>query len=295
MTNPVSPESALHFSNAMPVIGTILNELVPLAILDASGIIADANEAFCRLSGYTRNELIARPHTYICNVDDNTQLREHIWHTLRSNGTWSGELQHRHKDGNAYWVAMHIYPYHASKKHPIGYIVVKEDINARKKLEHHAATDPLTALYNRAKFNEIVALELEQFRRAALPASLIICDVDHFKNVNDTFGHLFGDKALQLIAHAIRTNIRSSDTAARWGGEEFIILLPNTPLENALLVAEKIRQAIEAAEFQKTLRLTASFGAAELRKHDNASSWFRRADEALFQAKEQGKNRVNSG
>ncbi|MBN2894841.1 MAG: GGDEF domain-containing protein [Campylobacterales bacterium] len=189
-------------------------------------------------------------------------------------------------------IRLHLHSLRTSQDFPHRYVAIKESIHERKRLETLASIDPLTKLYNRAHFNALMELELNRQQRSSLHASLILCDIDDFKKINDTYGHLFGDKALSYVAQTIAHSIRKHDVAARWGGEEFIILLPDTQLEQALHVAQKIRLALTHAEFQKTVTLTASFGVTQLRRNENATSWFHRTDEALYKAKQSGKNRV---
>ncbi len=198
----------------------------------------------------------------------------------------------RHKSEAPFWVNLYLHTLDVSPSSPHHYVAIKESIDERKRLEHAATVDSLTKLYNRTHFNNLLEFEFSRQQRNRQHASLILCDIDDFKKINDTYGHLFGDKALRHVADTIAHSIRKHDIAARWGGEEFIILLPDTDLEKALHVAQKICHAIAHAEFQKTITITASFGVTQLRRSDNTASWFGRTDEALYKAKQQGKNRV---
>lgn len=159
--------------------------------------------------------------------------------------------------------------------------------------EHLAGTDQLTGLNNRRRFKEFLDQELARRRRHPAPLSLLLLDIDHFKQVNDTHGHEVGDLVLKELAKLLLHNVRRSDTPARWGGEEFLVLLPATDAEAAVKLAEKLRLSVEKHDFPKVGRVTASFGVASLQDdEDDESNLLRRVDQALYQAKNEGRNRV---
>lgn len=160
-------------------------------------------------------------------------------------------------------------------------------------LEYQASHDSLTGLNNRNKFKEIYGKEIRRGFRYKNDLSLIIFDLDFFKNINDTYGHQIGDEVLKDISQVVLGNVREHDIVVRWGGEEFLILLPETSLEGSLNVAQKIRMEIEDKEFSsKNLKLTASFGIASLKDGDDESTLLERTDEALYEAKKSGRNKV---
>ena len=163
---------------------------------------------------------------------------------------------------------------------------------AEIKLGEMAVKDSLTGLYNRYKFDDTARQQIALSKRHSYPISLILCDIDHFKKVNDIHGHLSGDTVLKEVSQFIMEMVRESDTVARWGGEEFAILLPNTTLHNAKQVAEKIRKHIEKASSASICQVSISCGVSELLEDDTQISWFKRADEALYEAKASGRNRV---
>jgi diguanylate cyclase (GGDEF)-like protein len=157
----------------------------------------------------------------------------------------------------------------------------------------HANNDQLTGALNRRVFDQFIQKAVFEFQRYREPFSLIICDIDHFKKINDNFGHNFGDEIIKQLHQELTKILRSSDSIARWGGEEFAILLPKTGLDVAVNVAEKVREYISNAEFVGQYPLTISIGVSELRIEDKAEDWFDRADKALYHAKESGRNRVS--
>ncbi|MBF0265517.1 MAG: diguanylate cyclase [Gammaproteobacteria bacterium] len=158
--------------------------------------------------------------------------------------------------------------------------------------EHKANYDQLTNIYNRRKFEDIFNYELLQTHRAGLDLSIAILDIDFFKQFNDTFGHQIGDEVLVTLSNVVLRNIRNSDTFARWGGEEFVLIMPRTNIEAAYNVCEKLRQIIERSLVIKEQVITVSIGLAQLKEKDNLHSLFKRCDHALYQAKENGRNQV---
>ncbi|MGA9163790.1 MAG: diguanylate cyclase [Thiobacillus sp.] len=173
---------------------------------------------------------------------------------------------------------------------------LRVEIGERKvieeQLEQLAATDPLTLLLNRRKFEELLEYEIERDRRYQTGLSLVFCDIDRFKRINDEHGHDVGDGVLRLFAQTLKSSVRKSDIVARWGGEEFMLLLVNTTPEIAGVMTEQIRMEIEAFDFPAVGKVTASFGATRLLDGDNLGALIKRADVALYQAKKNGRNRV---
>lgn len=160
------------------------------------------------------------------------------------------------------------------------------------KLRHQTRTDNLTGLGNRALLNDRLGLELARAARMATPLSVVLMDVDHFKQVNDRFGHLAGDEVLKAMAAILRREARQTDTAGRWGGEEFLILCPDTSLDHAVILAERIRQGIVHHAFVTGARHSASFGLTQWQGGETVDSVLARADAALYRAKENGRDRV---
>jgi two-component system cell cycle response regulator len=159
---------------------------------------------------------------------------------------------------------------------------------------HSAITDKLTGLYNRRYFDHFLDFELKRSSRQKASLALLMMDIDNFKQINDTLGHLFGDKILNKLGDIIKSIIRETDLAARYGGEEFAIVMSNTGLEEAVEIAERMRKAISACNFDiKKLPTTVSIGVA-LYPSDSTSlqDLVSNADRALYRAKHKGKNRV---
>lgn len=157
-----------------------------------------------------------------------------------------------------------------------------------------ASTDALTGALNRHGFHELAGGELQRALRYHRKLSMIIADVDHFKRINDSHGHAVGDRVLIELACLIRDNMRGTDIFARWGGEEFIILAPETSAEEAARLAEKLRLLFETFHAKDLPKFTVSFGVAEFAKGDNLEALFAKADQALYLAKDTGRNRVET-
>ncbi|MFK5925198.1 MAG: diguanylate cyclase [Desulfuromusa sp.] len=161
-----------------------------------------------------------------------------------------------------------------------------------QQVEQLAVTDTLTETYNRRKFDEVFADEHQHAEHEKSPFSLIMLDLDHFKRVNDKFGHSAGDQVLKRLCRLIRGLIRQGDLLIRWGGEEFILLLPATALEEAVPFAERVRLEVEQEAFPMVGQITISLGVAQFQKGDSIDALLKRVDNALYQAKQNGRNRV---
>ncbi len=169
-------------------------------------------------------------------------------------------------------------------------------LGANEQLQSLSRTDALTQLNNRGYWEERLNSELHRVQRTKEPSSLIMFDIDHFKNVNDTFGHQAGDEVIRETSRLLRETMRTTDIAGRYGGEEFAVILVDTPAKNALIFADRLRQRIEELTVNYdnlTIKFTISLGVAEynsnIREH---TQWIEHADNALYQAKESGRNKV---
>ena len=166
----------------------------------------------------------------------------------------------------------------------------------------HATMDALTGFYNRHQLEERIKQETSKAKRQNTPLCVIMTDIDFFKRVNDTYGHAAGDLVLQTVSKTIRSKLREYDIAGRYGGEEFALLLPNTRTEEAIMVAERLRKAVEnkKVDFSKinsektnaTINVTISSGIYEFKKSDTSDDLLKKADKALYEAKESGRNRI---
>jgi len=160
-------------------------------------------------------------------------------------------------------------------------------------VKKQAVTDVLTGLYNRRYFNESLERETQRAERSRIPFTLITLDLDHLKHINDTYGHGAGDEAIAAIGKVLRKSARETDISARFGGEEFAVIMPNTDLEGGLIAAERIRAMIESFPMEQSGNISASIGVATYFKHaDNLDDLIKLADQAMYTAKNNGRNRV---
>lgn len=173
---------------------------------------------------------------------------------------------------------------------------LKEEIaereRAERELERLATTDPLTQLYNRRKFEELLDYEIERGKRFQSSLSFIFCDIDRFKRINDEYGHDTGDMVLRAFSKILKSNIRASNILARWGGEEFVLFIPNASADIATGIAEKLRIAVSTHDFPVPWKVTASFGVTQFIGNESRNAALKRADNALYSAKEKGRNRT---
>jgi len=165
-------------------------------------------------------------------------------------------------------------------------------VEEKRQYRHGAYTDVLTQIDNRARFNIVFNEAMKQSKKDNSPLSIILLDIDNFKDINDVYGHQMGDKILKEFANFILKNIRFKDFFARWGGEEFVLLLSNTPLKSAKAIAENLRMLVQNHDFGVEKNITCSFGVASNSNSDTEESLFERADKALYKAKNNGRNKV---
>ena len=206
-----------------------------------------------------------------------------------------GENEYYRKDGSIMTGELQVIPHLDGSGKVIELIGVTRDISERKvfeaELRNLAVTDALTGVWNRRHGTELLAADLSA-RRPGQALSLLMLDIDHFKTINDTFGHQAGDHVLIEIASRLRRSLRGNDVVARWGGEEFVVLLRDCALPDALRLAEEIRAAIAELPFGAMGSLTVSVGVAEARAGEDLTTWLERADQALYRAKRAGRNEV---
>jgi len=272
----------------------IIDKNVISATTDLSGKILQVSQAFCNISGYSKNELLGKNHNIVRHKDMPDAIFKELWETIQNDNVWEGEIKNRHKDGSAYWVDATISPVKNEKGETISYAAIRHDITDKKRIEELSVTDRLTQLYNRVKLDDLFTMQLASAGRYKTNFSVIIIDIDHFKSINDTWGHQAGDDVLKEFATIIKNNIRETDFAGRWGGEEFLILASETDLKGAIKLSEKLRNVISLFKFSFAGDKTASFGVSSYHAGDDEKTMIKRADDALYRAKENGRNRVEA-
>lgn len=278
------------------LLATAFDAELGISITDSEGNIQRVNRAFSKITGYSADQVVGK-NSSVLSSDRQTQSFYHnLWQTLLSNGYWRGELWNKRPHGEEYPVAITITAIYDRNQAIEHFVASFADISERKAMESQletlATTDSLTGCCNRRKF-EAAFTELSAVSsRYASPLSLMMFDIDNFKRVNDEFGHDVGDKVIRRIADTAREQKREADVVGRWGGEEFVLLLPHTQLSEATQLAERLRIAIMESGGEPMV--TCSFGVAQFRESEPLASLVKRADDLLYQAKSQGKNKVCS-
>ncbi len=293
-----------------------------VVITDRQGVITWVNPAACAITGYSAEDLVGQ-HTRILKSGEHApEFYRELWRTVARGETWSGTIVNRRKDGSTYDEEQSIAPVVDESGALTHFIAIKQDVTERRRTEaalaraqadlaarvaeiealnkilrDQAIRDPLTGLFNRRYFDESIARDLAAAARAGEPVALLAVDVDHFKLVNDSYGHPLGDRLLQALAGVLGARVRSSDLACRFGGEEFVVVLTGATLPVALRRAEAIRRECAALRLDAgtgtPVRATVSVGVAVARGPDEpVEVTLARADEALYAAKRAGRDRV---
>jgi diguanylate cyclase (GGDEF)-like protein/PAS domain S-box-containing protein len=249
--------------------------------------------------GYRQEEMLGTAmSSYYKSMEDRQKMVQAI--TDGGGKAIQVEAELRHKNNSIIWISTNAFVRCDSQGQVLYIEGVARDISQRKQMENRltelSRTDNLTGVYNRRYFLEKSAEVIEVMRRYHHTASMLMMDLDQFKKINDKYGHHAGDSVLIAFADACRREIREPDVLGRMGGEEFCLLLPETSLQNAQILAERIRQATAALEIQSgqhLIRVTVSIGLVKINSKDlSLSSAMHRADLAMYQAKERGRNQV---
>jgi diguanylate cyclase (GGDEF)-like protein/PAS domain S-box-containing protein len=284
---------------------------------NTKGIITYVNDKFCEISGYSKAELIGQPHSIVRHPTMPSSVFKELWDTIKSKQAWNGVITNMRKDGKKYVVDSTIIPILDIDGDIVEYIAIRHDVtefeetkdqlstlnmamknridelyNMTTSLEEEASIDSLTGAFNRTRFEKFFDYEIEKAQMSNNTLSILMFDIDHFKSINDNHGHHVGDEVLKGIVELVMKNLKRVDIFARWGGEEFIVLLPGTTLKNAHKLAENLREKIENASFSTAGKITASFGVGEYQDKESKKDFFNRVDELLYKAKKAGRNRV---
>lgn len=283
-----------------------------VAILSVQGSspsihIVDVNTDYQRLWGGTREEWLGAAPIVVQQEGVNQQIFDQLHDALNPlindagnffEGIGGLEVNRRH-DGSRRYIEWRITAMGVRHNDAITLVLTQRDVTEQmekeSQLKRLATTDMLTGLVNRSHFDAVLKSEANRQHRYARPLSLIMLDIDYFKDINDTHGHDVGDQVLVEFAHLLRRNLRKADCCARWGGEEFMLLAPETSLEQAVRLADKIRRAIKSTSFPVQGSVTASFGVVEVHPQESLKNVMKRADDALYLAKDNGRDQVSTG
>jgi diguanylate cyclase (GGDEF)-like protein/PAS domain S-box-containing protein len=292
-----------------------------ILITDLQGNIEYVNPRFTDLTGYTLPEVLGKKTNIVKSGHTPVEVYREMWHAIKAGQTWHGEFLNKKKNGDLYWEHAMIAPVLDHDGRVLNFIAVKENITERKlaeaalrdanqKLEsqlreieslqallyEQAVRDPLTQLHNRRYLNEAIERVSHHAQRYSETFSVIMLDIDHFKAINDRHGHLTGDNCLIALAKLIQQHCRKSDITCRYGGEEFILVLPNSDSDGAVQYAEKLRLLVSSEVFTVDaleIKLTISLGIAFYPVHGtDYMQIINKADEALYTSKHTGRDRV---
>lgn len=267
-----------------------------LGVFDGNGVIRYISPSVRPLTGYDVDEVVGKSFSAFLHPGDAEKAAADLAAIMQHrHDLHVSEQRFRHKDGH--WITIETVAKNAMDDPAVGGIVINaRDVTERRRAEEEirvlATTDDLTGITNRREFTRMLEYEIGRAARYGTGVALVMYDLDHFKRVNDTLGHVVGDYVLQEVTRVATRNIRSIDVVARWGGEEFMIMLPHSDLPAARTVAEKLREAVAAHRLEDVGTVTVSCGATAFVPGDDFNSLIKRVDDALYVAKARGRNCV---
>lgn len=269
------------------------NEMV--RITDKDAIITYVNDAVITETGYTKKELIGQKSSIFKSGKHDQSFYKNLWDTVSSGNIYKNVIINKRKDGTLYHEEQTITPVF-DEQNNLSFVSTGHDISERieveKKLHTLATRDTLTGVYNRYSLNKEIDINIKKYERYEDIFSLLMLDIDHFKNVNDTYGHDVGDLVLKELCSVIENLIRETDVFGRWGGEEFLLILPKTNRGEATSIATRIKNIIEEHKFDYIPQVTISIGVSVYNKSIKKEIFLKDVDDALYKAKSTGRNRV---
>jgi diguanylate cyclase (GGDEF)-like protein/PAS domain S-box-containing protein len=293
-----------------------------IVITDREGKCIWVNPAFTLVSGYSSEEIVGQKLSKLkSGVQDEAFYRD-LWQTILGGNIWKGEIINKNKAGQLYYEEMTIAPVRNQRGEITHFIAIKQEVTERKrqeiylqdanrklefqmaeiqalqeKLREQAIRDPLTGLYNRRFLEETLDREMAHAGREGKMLCIAMIDIDNFKNFNDRYGHKVGDMILRSLGDILLANTRKSDVSCRFGGEEFVVVMPNATPDGARKRAQQWRKAFQLLQNSfngQELQATISIGIASFPNHGkDGETVLNAADKALYEAKQRGKNRVN--
>ena len=291
----------------------ILNSLQDgIYYLDRDRIITYWNRGAEKITGYTAEQVMGKScrHNLLNHVNEHglELCNDHcpMAATMQDGKPREEYVYLHHADGHRVPVQIRSTPIRDKAGNIVGAVETfnkgtsPEKTERRiRKLQKTAFLDPLTAIGNRRHLESRLKIRMLDFKENQIPFGLLFCDIDHFKNLNDTFGHNWGDKVLRMIAQTLRSNIREADTMGRWGGEEFLVILQDINVESLLKIGEKLLILVRESHIShsdgRRISATISIGGTLVRESDTRDSVIDRADRLMYQSKANGRNRVTIG
>lgn len=268
----------------------------PILITDRHTRVVFANEAFRRLTGYAADEIVGQSARMLYPSHGERMFYRNLRTSLRDGKAFRATFTYRRKDGSPFYVEQSIAPVLDGSGRTSHYISTGKDVSERVERERRlleiASRDALSGLYNRLAGDRLLEDRVAEAQAAGRPFCVILADLDHFKRINDTRGHQAGDVALTAVGQILQAGIRGGDVAIRWGGEEFLVLVGDCGLAQAMELAERLRAGVARAEMAEVGPITASMGVAQLAQGETSAALLQRADDAMYRAKSSGRNCV---
>jgi diguanylate cyclase (GGDEF)-like protein/PAS domain S-box-containing protein len=270
----------------------------PILITGRDTGVVFVNEAFARLTGYAAEEILGQSAHMLYPSHQDPMFQRNLRASLRQRQPFRATFIYRHKSGRPVHVEQSIAPVVNAAGRISHYISTGKDVSERVERESRllemATIDSLTGLYNRHAGSGLMRRLVDEARRSGHALSVILADIDYFKAINDTYGHKAGDDALARVGQVLKASVRADDVAVRWGGEEFLVVLPHCDLSQALELGERLRAAVGATQVSEhaAFSLSISAGVAQMAAQDTVSELLRRADLAMYRAKRIGRNSV---
>jgi len=282
---------------------------IPQMVVNKDRVIIRVNRKFTKLFGYTSGEILGHQTSLLTPSLEKFHEYQQYFTQTKEGVIKSEELEYKKKSGELFWVKLEGNPINQDRNNLFilwSFLDITKEVNLRmellhanKRLQELADKDPMTKLFNRRYYNQKIKENFLIAQRYKTPLSLFMLDIDHFKKVNDTYGHAVGDEVIKAVASEMQKIVRKTDIPTRYGGEEFVIILPQTDLEDAFLVAKRLCGNIAKRELSFNLEkevkfsVTVSIGVASFNKEDDsADKILQRADSALYAVKESGRNGV---
>ncbi|MBL1142618.1 MAG: EAL domain-containing protein [Proteobacteria bacterium] len=270
-------------------------------ITDPDGKIEYVNPSFCEVTGYSKEEVLGMNPGILKSGQTTKEVYKDLWHTIESGENWKGELYNRKKDGNFYWARISISCVKDSNNEIINFVAIQDDVTREyqlsEQLNHQASHDDLTGLVNRREFERRTERLLNTSRTNGAEHALCFMDLDQFKVINDTCGHIAGDELLRQISTKMDNVVRKRDTLARLGGDEFGVLMEHCSLQDANRVATCLQKEVQEFNFfwqEKSFKIGVSMGLVVIKETTaNLTELLKAADAACYIAKEKGRNRIH--
>lgn len=293
-----------EFQHKKDELNKMIDNHIIISYTDSNGIITDISKAFCRLCGYEKYELIGKDHN-ILGANEQSDLLKELWECIERDVVWNGEFENKTKDGKIFWIESSIAPHYSFIGEKSGYMMLARDITDKKIIEKLSITDSLTDLYNRRFFDEVFEKKVSIAIREKGKVCLFMCDVDNFKDYNDTYGHHMGDLVLKEVAKSLKGHFcRAGDFACRVGGEEFAVILTIQSTQELDDFAQQMVKKIENLAIKHVenapfniVTISASIVVVDFEKTTKTftvDDIYKMADDRLYYSKRNGKNRLSS-